>query len=99
MNAVYHPAFKVTFDEARAWYQNISPNLGERFSAEIRHGVSRLLEGTVLGAVGPHGFRCHRCKKFPYLIYYEVAGDQAIFLAVIYTGRDPDFLRTQLTAY
>jgi hypothetical protein len=99
VNAVYHPAFKASYDEAFAWYRKISPNLGDRFSAEVRHGVSRLLDGKALGAVGPHGFRCHRCKKFPYLIYYEVTGDTALFLAVIYVGRDPDFLRTQLSGF
>ncbi len=98
MNPNYHPAFKVSFDEALAWYGEFSEHLGERFSREIKSGVARVLRGEVSDAVGPHGFRCYRCQKFPYLVYYEIDGATALFLAVIYAGRDPRFLRTQLSA-
>ena len=98
MKPVYHPEFKASYDEALAWYGKLSAHLGERFGREIKSGVTRVLQGQVTDAFGPHGFRCHRCKKFPCLVYDEIDGDTALFLAVLYAGRDPGFLQAQLAS-
>ncbi len=99
MKAIYHPEFKASYDEAFAWYAGLSAQLSDRFRSEVRSGVSRVMEGRVTDAPGPHGFRCYRCKRFPYLIYYEIHGDAVLFLAVLYVGRAPGFLKAQLTSY
>jgi hypothetical protein len=96
---VYHPEFKVSFDRANQHYREIAPALAERFQAEVRTGIGEVLGGLVSHARGPHGLRCYRCKKIPYLIYYQLDGDTALFLAVIYRGREPGFLGDSLSRY
>jgi hypothetical protein len=96
---VYHPEFKASFDAALRHYQEIGLPLGDRFKTEVRAGVGLVISGTVNHAPGPHGFRCYRCKKFPYLIYYERAGEVVLFLAVLYAGRDSALLKETLQRY
>jgi hypothetical protein len=61
--------------------------------------VRHLLTGLVDHAVGPQGFRCYRCKKFPYLIYYERTETAVLFLAVLYVGRGSGSLQETLAQY
>ncbi len=99
MRAVYHPAFKISLDAGWRRYEAIGLPLAERFRDEVRDGVRQLLSGLVDHAVGPHGFRCYRCKKFPYLIYHERTTDAVMFLAVVYAGQDPGSLQETLNQY
>lgn len=99
MKPVYHPEFKASFDEALDRYGEISRALAERFKTEVKSGVKTVLGGIVDHAAGPHGFRCYRCKKFPYLVYYERTEKAVIFLAVLYAGRDPRSLTETLARY
>ena len=96
VRAVYHPEFKVSFDAGIQYYQQIGPLLAARFKTEVKAGVKQLLSGMEKHAPGPHGFRCYRCQKFPYLVYYELSGDSVLFLAVIYVGREPGYLADSL---
>jgi hypothetical protein len=96
----YHPEFKVSFDGAIRYHQEISAALALRFKTEVKAGVRQVLSGLVRHAPGPHGFRCYRCKKFRYLIYYELSGADGVnFLAVLYAGRAPGHLADSLARY
>jgi hypothetical protein len=95
----YHPEFKASFDAAYRHYQEIGLPLAERFKTEIKAGVRVVISGVVNHAPGPHGFRCYRCKKFPYLIYYERMEQAVTFLAVLYAGRAPGMLKETLERY
>ncbi len=99
MRAVYHPEFKASFEAGIQHYQEIGAPLALRFRNEIKAGVKQVLSGVVKHAPGPHGFRCYRCKKFPYLVYYELTNDSAWFLAVVYAGRAPGYLADSLSQY
>lgn len=87
MKLVYHPEFKASFDDALDRYREISQALAERFKTEVKSGVKTVLGGLVDHAAGPHGFRCHRCKKFPYLVYYERTENAVVVLADAIPGR------------
>ena len=99
MRAVYHPEFKASFDAAIRHYQEIGLPLADRFKAEVKAGVKVVLAGLVNHAPGPHGFRCYRCKKFPYLVYYERTEATALFLSVLYVGQAPGLLSETLARY
>jgi len=96
---VYHPEFKASFDAAVRNYQEIGFPLADRFKAEVKAGVRVVLSGLVNHAPGPHGFRCYRCKKFPYFLYYERTESAVLFLAVLYVGRAPGRLKDTLVRY
>lgn len=99
MTPVYHPEFKASVDAAMRHYQDIGLPLADHFKAKVKVGVKSVLSGMVNHAPGPHGFRCYRCKKFPYLVYYERTETTALFLAVLYAGRAPGLLKATLAAY
>jgi hypothetical protein len=99
VRAVYHPDFKVSFEAAVRHYEDIGRPLADRLKAEIKAGVKAVLSGIVDHAPGPHGFRCYRCRKFPYLVYYEGHEQTTLFLAVIYSGRAPGLLAETLARY
>ncbi len=71
MRAASHPEFKASFEAALRHYEAIGRPLADRFKAEVKMGVKTVLSGIVDHAPGPDGFRCYRCRKFPYFVYYE----------------------------
>jgi hypothetical protein len=99
VTAVYHPEFKASFGAAVRHYEEIGLPLADRFKGEVKAGVKQVLSGVVDHAPGPHGFRCYRCKKFPYFVYYERRGNAVLFLAVLYVGRAPTLLSETLARY
>lgn len=99
MRAVYHPEFKVSFDAGLQHYRKIGMPLADRFRAEVMAGVKQVISGLISHAPGPHGFRCYRCRKFPYLVYYERQTEIVLFLAVLYAGRAPGLLGETLARY
>ncbi len=46
--------------------------------------------------VGPHGFRCRKCRPFPYLVYYELDGEALYILGLVQERKQPDYLQTEL---
>ena len=82
---------KLEFDEARAWYARIHPELGRRFAAEIREAGQRiarqpLMYPTELGEV-------RKCvlTQFPYNLRYAIRGDVILIVAVSHQHRNPDY--------
>ena len=99
MKAAYHLEFKASLEAALRHYEGIGRPLADRFKSEVKAGVNTVLSGMVDHAPGPHGFRCYRCRKFPYLVYYERHEQTTLFLAVIYSGRAPGLLSGTLAGY
>lgn len=48
--------------------------------------------------VGLHGFRCRKCRPFPYLLYYEIQDETLFVLALVHERRHPDFVRQRPAA-
>jgi hypothetical protein len=45
---------------------------------------------------GAHGFRCRKCRPFPYLVYYELDGDELFVLGLVQERKHPDYLKSEL---
>lgn len=74
----------------------ISPNLGEDFHARVKEAVRTVLVRGGGDHVGPHGFRCRKCRPFPYLVYYELEGEDLFVLGLVQERKHPDYLKTEL---
>lgn len=84
---VLSPDAQADFISAVWWYQQIDPNLANRFTGDALatlHRIARypysyaLIEGTV---------RRGCLKQFPYLIYYSLAVDGISVIAVVHERR------------
>ena len=95
MNVVFSSAFKRDLQEASTWYTSILPGLGAEFGERMRSVVQSIIVREGGDHIGPHGFRCRKCRPFPHLVYYQISDDTLYLLGVIHKRRHPDHLRRQ----
>jgi len=75
---------------ARRWYEARRPGLGAAFLQSLEVCVAQI-ERTP--EIWPHvdgGTRRGRLRRFPYVVYYELHGDDILVLAVWHGRRDPE---------
>ena len=96
MRIVLGTGVKTDLAEAERYYGAISPNLGADFRAQAAEAVRTIATRGGGDHVGPHGFRCRRCVRFPYLIYYEIEGDVLRILGIVHERKHPDYLKLRL---
>ena len=82
--------------EAFRWYEKQRKGLGHDFLLQVDAGF-RFLKRTPLGFPEIHrGIRRHLIKRFPYKIFYLVEENTIVILAVVYGGRDPNWIKKRL---
>ena len=74
---------------AREWYDRVSVDLGNRFIDAVLPAVRSARERPHSCPVVRNGIRGIRCKRFPYRVYFDVADDRVVVLAVYHTARNP----------
>ncbi|GJL50459.1 MAG: toxin, RelE family protein [Nitrospirales bacterium] len=95
-NLIVRPEAERDLSEAFRWYEGQRKGLGHDFLLQIDAGF-RFLERTPL--VFPEMYRRirrHLIKRFPYKIYYTVEQNTVVILAIVYGGRNPQWLRNRL---
>ena len=95
-NLTVLPKAEQDLSEAFRWYEERRKGLGHDFLLQLDAGF-RFLERTPL--VYPElyrGIRRHLIKRFPYKIFYLVEQNTVAILAVLYGGRDPQWIRKRL---
>lgn len=92
MRIVFSALFERDFADAQSRYADISPQLGANFRERVKANVRVILQWKGGDHVGPHGFRCRRCRPFPYLIYYEIEAETLYVLGLVHERRHPDYL-------
>lgn len=96
MRVVFSSVFKQDLLEAEARYASVSAKLGDDFHERAKEAVRTIILRRGGDHVGPHGFRCRKCRPFPYLLYYEIAGDALYVLGLVQERRHPDHLKKRL---
>ncbi len=96
MKVVFSSVFKRDLLEAETRYASISPKLGDDFHERAKEAVRTIMARNGGDHVGPHGFRCRKCRPFPYLIYYEIIGDVMYVLGIVQERKHPDYLKKAL---
>jgi hypothetical protein len=75
-----------------AWYEDQLPGLGERFRAEVRHGLARIEAHPAAWPVGRGEVRKYLLNRFPYKLLYAIEpSQQLLILAVTHQHRRPDY--------
>ena len=75
--------------EAAEWYEQRRVGLGTEFLRAVRAQPAALGRDPWLHAPVRGEVRRARVRRFPYLVYFLVAGDQVVVFAVLHGRRDP----------
>lgn len=87
---------ELDISEGFAFYEKQEVGLGGYFRDCIVADIESL---SFLGGVHAksHGYYRMLAKRFPYIIYYEVAEDQLTVVAVLDARRNPSWIRRRLS--
>ncbi len=86
---VWTPEANEDLLDARAWYDNIRPELGERFAPAVEATVEVLAEHPLQFAVVYRNRRRAGVRRFPYGIFFEVQDNRIVVLACFHGRRNP----------
>jgi plasmid stabilization system protein ParE len=72
--------------EARAWYDNVRPVLGERFALAVEKAVEAIAEHPTQFPVVYRGRRRAGVRRFPYGIFFEVQEQRIVVMRASTAG-------------
>jgi plasmid stabilization system protein ParE len=75
--------------EARAWYDNIRPELGERFALAVEATVAAIAEHPLQFPVAYRSRRRAGVRRFPYGTFFEVQEHRIVVIACFHGRRNP----------
>ncbi len=96
MTIRFSSVFKRDLIDAEERYSEISPKLGDDFRARVKEIVRAVALRGGGDHFGPHGFRCRKCRPFPYLLYYEIEANDLFILGLVQERKHPDNLGDEL---
>ncbi|MBV9492457.1 MAG: type II toxin-antitoxin system RelE/ParE family toxin [Verrucomicrobia bacterium] len=81
-----------------AWarYEELLPGLGDRFEAEVRTALARIVELPESAPVYAGEFRRLLVRRFEHGIFYRVHGARIVVTAVLNLRQDPAKIRERL---
>ena len=75
--------------EARAWYSDIRPELGERFALAVDAAVEAIAQKPLQFAVVYRNRRRAGVRRFPYGIFFELQEHRIVVIACFHDRRNP----------
>ena len=76
-------------NQAFNWYENQQPGLGDEFYRELTRCFEFVLENPLLSAVAYRGLRKRKLNRFPYLVVYQMTGEEVSVVSVFHGSRNP----------
>ena len=86
---VWLPEADADLKEARAWYDNVRPELGERFAYAVEDTVETISEGPLQFPVVHRKLRRAGVRRFPFGIFFEPQESRVVVIACLHGRRDP----------
>jgi plasmid stabilization system protein ParE len=86
---VWTPEANEDLLEARAWYDNIRPELGERFAVAVEATVESVAEHPRQFPVVYRNRRRAGVWRFPYSVFFELQEDRIVVIACFHGRRNP----------
>ena len=75
--------------DARTWYDNVRPELGERFALAVETAVEAIAGHPLQFSVIYKGRRRAGVRRFPYGIFFEVQNNRIVVIACFHGRRNP----------
>jgi plasmid stabilization system protein ParE len=89
------PEAAAELKQARAWYDNVRPSLGERFALAVDATVEAIAEHPLQFPAVHRGRRRAGVRKFPYGIFFEVQPERIVVIACFHAKRNPKRWRSR----
>jgi plasmid stabilization system protein ParE len=83
----YHPLFDCDVREAAGWYDRRSPGLGDAFVDLVARSVDEIIADPQRFAASVSGCRYARVRRFPYVVMFDLVGDELLIIGVLHTAR------------
>jgi len=97
LRVVITPETGLDIAEAKEWYDSQETGVGEKFYSAFRGRLGEGLKSPLSPrAWGRQKIRKIKIPKFPYAIYYEIAGEELRVIAVVHGARNPKYLNYRL---
>jgi plasmid stabilization system protein ParE len=96
-NVVILPEAVDDLVEARAWYEDRSSGLGERFLSHVDDCIECIQENPELYERVYKDYRRAMVHRFPYVVFYEFTGDTIVVYSAFHTAQDAQKWRKRLT--
>ena len=96
-NVVILPEAVDDLVEARAWYEDRSVGLGERFLGRVNDCIERIQKNPELFERVYKDYRRAMVHRFPYVVFYEFSVDTIIVYSVFHSAQDPRKWRKRLS--
>jgi plasmid stabilization system protein ParE len=91
MTLRFHPAARHELLEARHWYEERSPLSAVAFAQEVDAAMRRIAETPMRYPAAEHGTRSVVVPRFPCNVFYRVAGEEAVVVALVRQKRRPGY--------
>jgi plasmid stabilization system protein ParE len=91
MQVEFAPEARAEFDDARRYYEQQVPGLGERFRVEVRDALRRMRQWPLAALVERGDIRRLVLSRFPYKLLYAVEADHLYVVAVAHQHRAPEY--------
>lgn len=86
---IFRPQAEAELLDARTWYEQQRSGLGQAFAAAVDRAIAGIVQNP-LAYPQVHGeIRRALVQRFPYGIYFRVAPDELVVLAVMHGRRLP----------
>lgn len=86
---IIRPEAKQDLGEAKAWYRNVSRELRDDFVRSVDDAISLARDRPFAFQIVYRTFRRVLLHRFPYALFYEVADDRIVVVAVLHQARHP----------
>jgi toxin ParE1/3/4 len=94
----FHPEAVAEASDARRWYSEIDPSLGQAFTDELDRAIARVAAAPERWARHVHGTRAFLLHRFPYLLVYRLALDRVQVIAVQHARRRPGYWKSRTSS-
>ena len=95
METRFHPAASTEVTEARSWYRERSPLAAVGFAREIARAVRLISEAPNRYPHADHGTRRFLLPRYPFSMFYRIAGEVIEVVAVAHQRRRPNYWATR----
>ena len=86
----FNPLVQLDLAEASVWYERHELGVGLRLEAEAKDMFRHLADEALLYSVRFFDVRRVNLRRFPYGVFYFLAGDTVVVLAVLRGARDTE---------
>lgn len=87
----FHPEARAELLDAKIYYDEVSPNLGDRFAAAVEAMVAEVCRAPDRYRFIRRPVRRHFERPFPYAILYADEPERVLILAVAHFKRRPGY--------